>query len=667
MKKIKLGSIKLKLILFFSILTLLSSLAIGLVSINRTREALTTEAEKSIIMLAEDAAKLSNSRIKIQEEVLKIIASTPGMDSMDWQKQKPILENQLKQTNFLDVAVVYPDGSAYYTDGTVSQLGDREYVKKAFDGEANVSDLIISRVTNSVVLMYAAPIEKNGRVVGVLIGRRDGDALSLITDDTGFGKNGYGYMLNLSGTIVAHPNRQMVMEQLNPIEAAKNDESMKSSAVLFEKILNEKKGISSYTYNGESLYAGYSPIEGSEWIFVITANEEEVLETIPKIEKSMYNILYITLAISVVIVYILGTYITNPIIKSIQYSKKIAELNLTEELPKRYRRRKDEIGDLANALQVIIDSLKDIITKITYTSSQVLRASEEISSASHQTASAAVQMSNTIEEISKGASDQANSTQLGSINANELGLVIEEDQRYMNNLNFQTDKVISVVNEGLNEINVLYNITEESNRANKEISDVIVQTNDSSIKIGQASSVISSIAHQTNLLALNAAIEAARAGNAGKGFAVVAEEIKNLALQSSESTKEIDEIVGELQLNSQNAVKTMERLSAIVNEQTKSVINSKDKYQLIAESMKETESTVGHLNTAGEKMDSMKAQILLNMENLSAIAEENAAATEQASASIEEQAASAEEISATSQNLTELSKDMQELILKFKI
>jgi len=196
---------------------------------------------------------------------------------------------------------------------------------------------------------------------------------------------------------------------------------------------------------------------------------------------------------------------------------------------------------------------------------------------------------------------------------------------------------------------------------------VIVQTNDSSIKIGQASSVISSIAQQTNLLALNAAIEAARAGSAGKGFAVVAEEIKNLALQSSESTKEIDAVVSELQLNSQNAVKTIERLSAIAGEQTKSVVNSRDKYRLIANAMKETEDTVNYLNIAGEKMDSMKQQILASMENLSAIAEENAAATEQATASIEEQAASAEQISATSESLTELAKSLQELILRFKI
>ncbi len=667
MKKFRLSSIKLKLIFFFAVLILASSTAFGLISIRRASEALTEEAEKSLIMLAEDAAKLSESRIQTQREVLSMMAATPGINSMDWEIQQPILENQLKKTNFLAVAVVYPDGVARYTDGTTSELGDRAYVKRAFDGEANVSDLIISRVTNSVVLMYAAPIEKDGKVVGVLIGRRDGNALSLIVDDTGFGDSGYGYMVNLSGTVVAHPNRDMVMEQFNPIHAAESDESMSSTARLIEKALQEKHGVSSYVFNGNSLYAGYSPIEGSEWMFVITASEDEVLAAIPKLQKVIINVLYIVLAASIVLVYILGSSITNPIIKSIQHSKKIAELNLTEDLPKKYRKRKDEIGDLANALQVIIDSIKNIITEITDTSSQVLRASEEISAASQQSAAAAVEISSTIEEISKGASDQAQSTQEGSINANELGMVIEEDQVYMNNLNSQTDKVSDVVNEGLMEINTLYSVTEESNEANKEIHSVIIQTNDSSIKIGQASSVISSIAQQTNLLALNAAIEAARAGSAGKGFAVVAEEIKNLALQSSESTKEIDAVVSELQLNSQNAVKTIERLSAIAGEQTKSVVNSRDKYQLIANAMKETEDTVNYLNIAGEKMDSMKQQILASMENLSAIAEENAAATEQATASIEEQAASAEQISATSESLTELAKSLQELILRFKI
>lgn len=667
MKKLNIRGIKTKLVISFTILILASSITLGVISIQRASDIITEEAEVSLGLLAKDASKLTESRVETQQKTLDMIALIPDIDSMEWELQKPILEKQLEKTNFIDIAVVYPDGSAYYTSGSVSQLGDRDYVKKALAGEPNVSDLILSRVTNEIVLMYATPIEKNGKIVGALIGRRDGNALSMITDDAGFGNSGYGYIINSSGIVVAHPDREKVINQFNPIEESKNNESLKSSADLFEKILVEKTGVSDYSFEGNNLYAGYAPIEGSEWIFIITANQDEVLSSIPELENSIMNVLLIVLAISIVIAYIIGSSITKPIILAVQHSKKIASLDLTEDVPGKFLKRKDEIGDLAQALQIIMDSLKDTIKEIINTSSQVLAASEEMSAASQQSAAAATEISQTIEEIAKGALDQAESTQEGSLNANELGRTIEEDQLYMKNLNIQSEKVTKVVQEGLVEIENLYKITEESNQATNEVKNVIVLTNDSSLKIGQASSVISSIAQQTNLLALNAAIEAARAGGAGKGFAVVAEEIKTLALQSSASTKEIDEIVNELQLNSQSAVKTMERVSVIADEQTKSVIRSKDKYQLIDASMKETGDTVNQLNIAGEQMDKMKDQILFSMESLSAIAEENSAATQEATASIEEQAASAEEISATSEGLADLAQNLQTLILKFKI
>ncbi|MDF2676457.1 MAG: chemotaxis protein [Bacillota bacterium] len=667
MKKFNISGIKTKLIIYFSFLILISSITLGIITIQRASLIVTQEAETSLALLAKDASKLTESRIETQQRTLDMISLIPNINSMDWKIQKPILEKQIEKSKFLDIAVVYPDGKAYYSNGTVSDLGDREYVKKALSGEHNVSDLIKSKITNQVVLMYATPIERDGKIVGALVGRRDSDALSVITDDTGFGESGYGYIINNSGTVVAHPDREKVMSQFNPILGVNNDESLTSLATLFEKILKEKTGVSNYTFEGNNLYAGYAPIEGSNWIFIITANQEEVLSSIPELQSIILRILIVVLAVSIVFVYLIGSSIANPIVKSIQYIKRIADLDLTVEISDKYKKRKDEIGQLSFSLQVIIDSLKEIITEITNTSSQVLSASEEMSSASQQSASVAVEISQTIEEIAKGAFDQAQSTQEGSVNANELGRIIERDQVYVKNLNVQTNKVNDVVLEGLDEITNLYKITEESNEANKEINDVIVQTNDSSIKIGQASNVISSIAQQTNLLALNAAIEAARAGNAGKGFAVVAAEIKNLALQSSSSTKEIDAIVGELQQNAQNAVKTIKRVSVITEEQTKSVIKSKDKYQLIATAMQEAENTVNHLNISGEQMDNMKDKILSSMENLSAIAEENSAATQQATASIEEQAASAEEISSTSEGLTDLAQNLQTLILKFKI
>nr|WP_280528559.1 methyl-accepting chemotaxis protein [Tissierella praeacuta] len=226
---------------------------------------------------------------------------------------------------------------------------------------------------------------------------------------------------------------------------------------------------------------------------------------------------------------------------------------------------------------------------------------------------------------------------------------------------------MDIINNGLKEIENLSRITEESNVASKAIQEVILKTNDSSIKIGQASNVIASIAEQTNLLALNAAIEAARAGEAGKGFAVVAEEIRKLAEQSSASTMSIDEIVNDLQANSKDAVTTIERVSNIANEQTQSVINSRDKYILIYEAMKKADKEIEQLNVSGLEMNSMKDTILDTLQNLSAIAQENSAATEEVTATIEEQVASMEEIANGSEALSELAQELQSIVVKFKI
>lgn len=660
-------SIKTKLITYFSILILLSSFLVGIVSVYRAGQSLTKEAEKSLEALSFEAARLTNSRIETQKKILEMISLRADIQSMDWEIQKPILQRQVERTDFLDLAVVQLDGTAYYSGGNTSQLGDREYVQKALKGETNISDLLISKVTNDIVLMYATPIERDGKVIGALIGRREGEAVSKITDDVGYGKEGYGYIINNNGTVVGHTDREKVVKQFTPIEEAKSDKSLTSLAEMFEKILAEKKGIGTYSFNKNKLYAGYAPIEDSNWIVVITANQNEVLSAIPTLQKNIAMIMIIVLIVSVIIAYLIGNSITKPIISIVHHSEKLANLDLKEDVSEMFLSRKDEVGVLSKSLQSITINLRDIIKDISSSSEEVSAASEELTAISQQSATAAEEVSRTVEEIARSATNQAQNTEEGAFKSEALGEIIEKDQGHLKQLNNAYQNVGIVVDEGLKEIEKLTKVTEESSRATKEIHEVILKTNDSSNKIGQASNVIASIAEQTNLLALNAAIEAARAGEAGKGFSVVAEEIRKLAEQSGASTKTINEIVNELQSNSKNAVKTMERVSTISNEQKSSVISSKSKYELIAEAMMDSEQAIKQLNISGEEMEKMKNEILTTLQNLSSIAEENSAATQQASASMEEQTASIEEIAASSDGLSILAQNLQAIIMKFKV
>jgi methyl-accepting chemotaxis protein len=675
MKKVKIKnkgfnirSIKTKLIVSFSLLILLSTVGIGTLSILKSSDALTKEAGKSLIMAAENSAKLVASKIDTQRKTLEMISLREDIQGMDWEVQQAILQQQLEKTGFLDIAVVTPDGTARYSDGTISQLGDREYVIQALAGNMWVSDIVVSRVTDSIVFMYSAPIEKDGKVAGALVGRIDGNTLSEISNAAGYGDTGSAFIINdTTGVVVAYPDIEKVVNQFSPIEEAKNDKSLKSTAALFESILANKTGSDNYSYGSNTYYAGYSPIDRSDWIFVVTASKDEVLSAIPIVQKIVFLFIIIFLIVGITFTYFLGNYIAKPIINASLFANILADLDVTMDVPEVDMKKQDELGDLARAFQKLLNQLREIIREINTASQQVAASSEELTATSEESAAAAEEVTKTVEEIAHGATEQALNTEDGSSKAISLGKAIEKNKEYLTGLNVASQKVVSIIADGLEESDKLSEITDESSVAIKEINEVILKTNESSNRINEASRVIASIAEQTNLLALNAAIEAARAGDAGRGFSVVAEEIRKLAEQSAISTTTIDQIVKELQINSQNAVKTMDRVSAISIDQMKSVQSNKEKYTIISEGIQYSTNVTEKLNISEENMEKLKDEIIDTLQNLTAIAEENSASTEEASASMEEQSASIEQIAGASNGLAILAQDLQSVINRFKI
>jgi len=660
-------SIKTKLMISFAGLILLSTLVVGIVSLLSAQASMKSAADESLTSLAEEDALLTQSRMETQIRTLEMIASNATMQSMDWNTQKSYLESQIENTDFLTLAVVGMDGMASYIDDTTADLSTRDYIAKALKGEANISDVIISTVTNEPVIMVAVPIYKNQNVVGALIGRRDGNSLSDIVKDTGYGKNGYGYLINRSGVVIAHPDKEKVLNQFSPITEAATDPSLNSLAALFTTVINSDSGISAYTYGGKNMFASYNAVEGTNWILILTAEKSEVLAASYDLQNRVLIAIFISLILCIIIAYLIGNSITKPIIISVNQAKKISELDITGNIDAKYQNKKDEIGTLSRALQGITDSIREIVGEITHSSEHLAQASEELTATSEQTASTSEEVAHTIMEIAKGASDQAQYTQDGSEKANRLGEVIEKDQTFLEEMNAASMDVRNVVDTGMKDIEYLSIKTEENNQAGREIHAVIIKTDESSQKIGQASGVIASIAEQTNLLALNAAIEAARAGEAGRGFSVVAEEIRRLAEQSAASTKEIDNTVNELLTNSKEAVRTISNMISVINEQAESVKRNKENYIAIKEAIQNTLNTVEHLNGSGKEMQKMKNEIMDTLQNLSAIAEENSASTQEVTASMEEQTASVEEVAYSSEELAKLAENLQTIISKFKI
>lgn len=338
----------------------------------------------------------------------------------------------------------------------------------------------------------------------------------------------------------------------------------------------------------------------------------------------------------------------------------LATGKLDFEMHDRLLQRADEIGDMSNSIQGLIDEFKGIITKLTDNSAELERFSNEFESSFDMILENITNVNIAVDEVANGATSQAHETLEANHEIVNMGDSIEAAANDIEILNQNSVKMKNYSKSAEDTFNELEVISQQTSHAIEEVKEQTNLTNESAQAIQTATDMITSIAAQTNMLSLNASIEAARAGENGKGFAVVADEIRNLSEQSRNSAEEILAIVSDLIRNSNTSVETMDRVSESVQEQNVKLGNTKEMFNSLNTEIASVSSGVERIQHSMEELDRVKDIVLDSVEQLAAIAEENAASTEETSASMTELRNIVKQCHDETRELVKISADLNE-------
>lgn len=328
-------------------------------------------------------------------------------------------------------------------------------------------------------------------------------------------------------------------------------------------------------------------------------------------------------------------------------------------------RQTDEVGEICRAIKKLEENLSDIIKNVISGSKELLEASDNLRNRTSITSEHVEQMEKAVNEIAIGAGSQAEETQSATENIILMGNMIEEAAGELDNLNHKArnlkaggEAVMDVIRE-----------LQESNAKTGESIDIIYEqtnvTNESAQKIKEATALITNIAEETNLLSLNASIEAARAGEQGRGFAVVAAQIQKLAEQSNESARQIERIILSLIEDSDKSVITMNEVKEIMEQQSQNVMKTNEQVAQLVEEVEQSIGVIDEVSAKTAKINEARSSVVDTVQNLSAIAEENAASTEETSASVTEISGIINEIADEAHELKTISNQMDETMSMF--
>lgn len=499
-------------------------------------------------------------------------------------------------------------------------------------------------------MIVSAPLWEGGipnsRVVGVVYFVPKETFLNDIMLSIQVSDGGSAYMLDHTGTTIAHKNMDNVLNAENTVQDAKSDSSLKELAALEQNMADGKTGFGTYSYGGVKKLLAYSPISGTDgWSLAVNAPLSDFTGSTTQGIIITVILLVLSLIAAMLIAWKLAAGIGNPIAACAKRLAALAGGDLASPVPE--TRSNDETGVLLQAAKDLQSSLNRVISDMDFMLGSMSNGNFtvhsgcedaymgdfnglitavrklkyglidtllEIDQSADQVSSGAGQVSNGAQSLAQGATEQASSVEELAATINDISTQVRQSSA---NAQHASESAVSTAGE-------MQQLNERMQALTAAMNDI----SKASQEIGNIIATIENISFQTNILALNAAVEAARAGAAGKGFAVVADEVRNLASQSAEASKNTSALI-------EHTVASIGNGNRITAETAQSLLTAVERVNAVTQAIEQ-------ISDASDKQASAIAQVTQGIDQISSVVQMNSATAEESAAASEELSGQAE-------------------------